>query len=367
MKFASLPPARWWSTVDRRSTTADVAAGVTVAAMLVPQAMAYALLADLPPAVGLAAATLPLVAYALLGTSRQLAVGPVAIVSLMTASALAPIAAEHGPEAALGAAALLAVLVGVVHFALAAMRAGKLVARLSHGVLVGFTAAAALIIGASQGKHLLGVSIDRHDRVVDTLAALGSAIPGAHATTALLGVVALVVLTMLKRWAPRVPAALAVVAGSVIAVQLFGLEARGVRVVGDIPSTLPSFGLPALSGDFVAQLATAALLITLVGFMESFAVANVEARRHGYRVEPNQELVALGAANLTAGLFGGYPITGGFSRTAVNARAGARTPIASIVSAVMVLATIACSSRRCLASAFPPQRSARSSSALCSA
>jgi len=308
--------------------------------MLVPQAMAYALLAGLPPSVGLYAATIPIVAYAIFGSSRQLAVGPVAIVSLLTASALAPLA-EAGSAGYLGAAALLALMVGIIHLVLAAGRLGFLVNFLSHAVLVGFTAAAAIIIGFSQAKHLLGISIDRkehfHETVLEVIRNLG----GTNSTTLALGLVSLGAIFALKRFMPGVPAALAVVVGSILAVELFDLQGRGVQVVGGIPDTLPAFAVPTLDSSLIGSLAGTAFVITIVGFMESIAVAKVYARRHRYELEPNAELVGLGAANVAAGLFGGYPVTGGFSRTAVNDTAGARTPVASLLTAGVVLATIA--------------------------
>ena len=335
-----LPILDWAPRYERTDLRSDLAAGLTVGAMLVPQAMAYALLAGLPPEVGLYAATIPVVVYALFGTSRQLAVGPVAIVSLLTASALAPLV-EEGTSGYLAAAALLALMVGVVHIALGVGRLGFLVNFLSHSVLVGFTAAAAIIIGFSQAKHLFGISTERQDHFYETVVEFFDNVSDTNTTTLLLGVLALTALFTMKRYAPRAPAALVVVVGSIMAVELFGLEDRGVKVVGDIPDSLPAFGLPDFGGSLVGNLAGTAMVITIVGFMESIAVAKVYARRHRYEVVANRELIGLGAANVAAGLFGGYPVTGGFSRTAVNDTAGARTPFASLVTAGVVLATIA--------------------------
>jgi SulP family sulfate permease len=335
-----LPIASWAPSYERRDLRSDLAAGVTVGAMLVPQAMAYALLAGLPPEVGLYAATVPVLVYALFGTSRQLAVGPVAIVSLLTAAALAPLL-EEGSAGYISAAALLALMVGAVHLVLGAGRLGFLVNFLSHSVLVGFTAAAAIVIGFSQAKHILGVTVERQESFFDTVTEVVSNLGSANTATLVLGAVALVALFLLKRFVPRIPAALVVVVGSILAVELFDLQSRGVAVVGDIPDSLPAFGLPDFSGSLLGSLLGTALVITLVGFMESIAVAKVYARRHRYEVEPNQELIGLGAANVASGLFGGYPVTGGFSRTAVNDAAGARTPLASIIAAGVVLATIA--------------------------
>ena len=334
-----LPIARWATRYDRRDLAPDLAAGLTIGAMLVPQGMAYALLAGLPPEVGLYASILPVLAYAVFGTSRQLAVGPVAIVSLLTATALAD-RFDQGTTGYVSAAALLALMVGVVHLLLGLGRLGFVVNFLSHSVLVGFTAAAAVIIGFSQVKHLLGIRIPHTEQFHETVAEVVRAAGDTHAATLLVGLGSVVVLLALKRLAPRIPGALVVVVGSILAVRLLDLDARGVRTVGEIPSSLPAFGLPDLDPGTVGALVPTAIVITLVGFMESIAVAKVYARRHRYDVEPNQELLALGAANVASGLFGGYSVTGGFSRTAVNDSAGARTPLASIVTALLVLVTV---------------------------
>ena len=335
-----LPILTWAPNYERKNLRSDLAAGLTVGAMLVPQAMAYALLAGLPPEVGLYAATIPVIIYALFGTSRQLAVGPVAIVSLLTASALGSVV-EEGTAGYLSAAALLALMVGIVHIVLGIGRLGFLVNFLSHSVLVGFTAAAAIIIGFSQAKHIFGISTERKDHFYETVGEVVSKLGDTNGTTFILGLTALVALFVMKKVIPRVPAALVVVVGSVLAVELFDLKSRGVKVVGDIPDSLPAVGLPEFDGGLIGNLVTAAFLITLVGFMESIAVAKVYARRHRYELDANKELVGLGAANVAAGVFGGYPVTGGFSRTAVNDTAGARTPLASIITAGIVLATIA--------------------------
>jgi SulP family sulfate permease len=334
-----LPISTWGPGYDRRDLRSDLAAGLTIGAMLVPQAMAYALLAGLPPEIGLYASIVPVLVYALFGTSRQLAVGPVAIVSLLTASALAPLF-EQGSAGYVSAAALLALMVGAVHLVLGFGRLGFVVNFLSHSVLVGFTAAAAIIIGFSQVKHVLGISIPRSEAFYETVHEVWKAAGDTHGTTLALGVASIALLLLMKRYVKKVPSALVLVVLSILAVQLFDLEDRGVKTVGDIPSSLPAFGLPDLDGGTIGSLTVTAFVITLVGFMESIAVAKVYARRHRYEVDANQELVGLGAANVASGLFGGYPVTGGFSRTAVNDTAGARTPLASIVTAVLVLLTV---------------------------
>ncbi|MDA3006058.1 MAG: solute carrier family 26 protein [Actinomycetota bacterium] len=335
-----LPITDWLGNYQRPDLRSDLAAGLTIAAMLIPQGMAYALLAGLPPEIGLYASTLPVLAYAIFGTSRQLAVGPVAIVSLLTASALSPLY-EQGTTGYVSAAALLAIMVGLVHLVLGLGRLGFIVNFLSHSVLVGFTAAAAIIIGFSQVKHILGVNTDRKDHFYETVIDVVQALGDTHGTTLALGAGSIAGLLGIKRIAPRIPGALIIVVATTVIAASANLADDGVSTVGSIPDSLPAFGLPGISGGLVGDLAVTALVITMVGFMESIAVAKVYARRHRYEVEPNQELVALGMANVTSGVFGGYPVTGGFSRTAVNDTAGARTPLASIITALLVLVSIA--------------------------
>jgi sulfate permease, SulP family len=335
-----VPAARWLPAYQKGDLRPDLVAGLTVGAMLVPQAMAYAALAGLPPQVGLYSAIVPLLAYAVFGTSRQLAVGPVAVVSLLTASALSSIA-EQGTPAYLQAAAMLALLVGAFNVVLGLARMGWVTNLLSHPVLVGYTAAAALIIGASQLKSLLGVSIPRTDLVHDTLYELGKVIGDTSGLTLAIGLVAVAALVLLKRWKRAFPGALVVVVVGTAASVAFDFASRGVKTVGTIPEGLPTFAMPEVSsGDFTTLLPVA-LTITIVGYLESIAVAKVYARRNRYEIEPNQELVGLGAANVAAGVFGGQPVTGGFSRTAVNATAGARTPLASVVTALIIAVTVA--------------------------
>lgn len=329
---------RWPIPANRSEALADLSAGLTVGAMLVPQAMAYALLAGLPPEVGLYASTVPVLLYAFLGTSRQLAVGPVAIVSLLSATALGGVA-DEGAAGYVAAAGTLAVLVGVIHVVMGVGRLGFLVRLLSHPVLVGFTSAAALIIGLSQVKHLMGVSIERSEHVYDTAWNLIESVGDVHGLTLAVGAGAMALMVGLKRWLPVIPGAFAAVIVTTVASVVFDLESRGVETVGDIPQGLPALTAPDDLG-IVGQLLPAAFVITLVGFMESIAVGKVYARRNRYELDSNRELVGLGVANVGSGLFGGYPVTGGFSRTAVNAEAGARTRFAGIVTAAVVVLVI---------------------------
>jgi len=331
----------WLLGYGKQELRGDAQAGLVVAVMLVPQAMAYAMLAGLPPVYGLCAATLPLVVYAFFGTSRQLAVGPVAIVSLLTADACSRLV-EAGSDVATtaGTAALLALLVGAIQVALGLFRAGFLVNFVSHAVVSGFTSAGAIMIGLSQLPQLLGVKTAGGNSAVALLVEVIRKIGDLHGLTLAIGLTATVVLLVarFRRW--RFPVTLPVIAVSILLVWWFGLEEHGVRAVGAVPSGLPSWNPPALSLESLRSLLPSALAIVFIGVMESIAVAKWIATREKYRIDANRELVGLGLANVTAGLFSGYPVAGGFSRTAVNYQAGARTPLAAVFTAALVLLTM---------------------------
>jgi len=307
--------------------------------MLIPQGMAYALIAGLPPIYGLYASLVPLIVYAALGTSRQLAVGPVAMVSLLVAAGVAPLA-NGDPSRTIELAILLALLVGAIQVGLGLMRFGFVVSLLSHPVLAGFTSAAALIIGFSQLKHLLGVSLPRSHSILETSSHALAAFGDWNWAAITVGVLSAAVLLGLRRSRPRWPGALVVVALSTAASAVLGLGALGLPVVGEIPGGLPAPAIPRLSLEDTSQLLPTALVIALVGFMESIAVAKVYAARNRYAIDPNRELIALGGANLLGSFFQAYPTTGGFSRTAVNAQAGARTTASSLVSVGVIAVTL---------------------------
>ena len=323
-------PYRW-----REHGSADLAAGLTVAVMLVPQAMAYASLAGLSPVVGLYASVYPLLAYALIGSSRQLAVGPVAMDSLLVAAGVGALAAP-GSDAHLRYAIALAAMVGVIHLALGLLRAERLVRLLTRPVIGGFTSGAAVLIALSQAKHFLGLDLGRSARLHEHLASILPRLDETHALTFALGAGALALLVGLKRWAPGVPRALVVVVLGTVATLAFGLDGQGVSVVGEVPAGLPFLALPTLTGAELVALAPTALAIAVVAIAEAFSVAEVFACREGYELAPRRELLGLGAANLVGSLFGGYPVTGGLSRTAVNGGAGARTQLAGVITALAV-------------------------------
>jgi sulfate permease, SulP family len=317
----------------------DLVAGLTTAVMLIPQGMAYAMLAGLPPIMGLYASTVPLVVYAIFGTSRQLAVGPVAMVSLLTAAGVGTLAAA-GSQAYIAYAILLALMVGGLQLGMGVARMGMLTNFLSHPILAGFTSAAALIIASSQIGHLLGIDLERSNHIHEILIQAGSQIGNTQITALLIGVGAIAMLVALKRYRPKWPRALIVVVLATVSVWALGLSERGVAIVGDVPAGLPGFAIPELSWAAMGALFPMALTIALVSFMESIAVAKKIAQKHRYEVDSNQELVALGSANIAGAFFGSHPVTGGFSRTAVNDQAGARTPAAAILTAAVIGLTL---------------------------
>jgi SulP family sulfate permease len=350
-----LPILQWLKVYNRETLTSDLVAAVIVTLMLIPQSLAYALLAGLPPETGLYASILPLVAYAIFGTSRTLAVGPVAVVSLMTAAAVGNLAVADTAEY-LTAAIALAFLSGVILILMGLFRLGILANLLSHPVISGFITASGLIIAASQLKHILGVDAGGHN-LLDILLALGSQLEHVNLPTLIIGVSAtaflfwvrkqlkpLLMKLGLKARAADIVAkagpALAVVA-TTLAVWALNLHAQGVKVVGQVPSGLPGLTLPSFDLDLWRQLFVSALLISIVGFVESVSVAQTLAAKRRQRIDPDQELVALGASNIASAASGGFPVTGGFSRSVVNFDAGAETPAAGAFTAVgIALATL---------------------------
>jgi SulP family sulfate permease len=330
-----IPILGWARHYPRDRFRGDLTAGLTVAVMLIPQGMAYAALAGMPPVTGLYAAIVGIAAYALLGTSGALAVGPVAITSLLTLSGLKEIVDPEDPSY-VAIAALLALLVGGILLVAGIARLGFLVSFLSHPVISGFTSAAAITIAVSQFKDLLGVNIGRPEGVVDTLRAILDKLADTNAWTLGVGAVAVVLLAVGKKLAPRAPIALGVMVVATLVAWAASLTDRGVAVLGEVPTGFPAPRLPSFSGSLVRDLVPVALTIAVIAYAEGVSVAKAIARRTRERVDANQELIATGAANLAAGAFGGFPIAGGFSRTAVNHQAGARTPLASLITAAVL-------------------------------
>ncbi|MFN4008801.1 MAG: SulP family inorganic anion transporter [Pannonibacter sp.] len=349
------PILDWGSTYTRDTATNDLIAAVIVTIMLIPQSLAYALLAGLPPEIGLYASILPLVAYAIFGTSRALAVGPVAVVSLMTASAVGELAAQ-GTAEYLGAAIALAFLSGLMLVVMGLFRLGFLASLLSHPVISGFITASGLLIAASQLKHIFGIGGGGHT-MVEIMGSVLSRLGEINLITLVIGVCATAFLFWVRKGLkpllissglrPRLADSLAkagpvaAVAVTTLAATVFSLGDLGVKLVGDIPTGLPMPTLPPFDAKLWLDLAGPALLISVVGFVESVSVAQTLAAKKRQRIVPDQELIGLGASNIAAAVSGGYPVTGGFARSVVNFDAGAETPAAGAYTAVgIALATL---------------------------
>ena len=349
-----LPILTWARKYNRETFSADLVAAVIVTIMLIPQSLAYALLAGLPPEVGLYASIAPLIVYTLFGTSMTLAVGPVAVASLMTASAVGEIAARGTPEY-LGAAIALALISGLMLIAMGIARLGFLANFLSHPVISGFITASAVLIAFGQLKNILGIQIEGHN-LVEQVLDLSTSLPDADFTTFIIGVSVIVFLVwarrsltpLLTRTGVSAPlsgslskaAPVVAVIASTLAVVVLGQHAQGVAIVGDIPRGLPRPALPNLDLELMNTLLFPALMIGVVGYVETISVAQTLAAKKRERIDPDQELIALGAANIGSAISGGFPVTGGFSRSVVNFDAGAKTPAAGTFTAIgIALAT----------------------------
>jgi len=343
-----LPVLDWGRGYNRTILTNDLVAAAIVTIMLIPQSLAYAMLAGLPPEIGLYASILPIVAYALFGTSRALAVGPVAVISLMTLTAASSIAPPGSAEF-IAAALVLAFLSGAMLIVMGVLRLGFLANLLSHPVVSGFITASGLIIATSQLKSILGIKASG-EAMPELVSTLIANLENTNLPTLIIGVVStaflfwvrkglkplLVKLGLKSRTADLTAKAgpIAAVAVSTLAVVLLDLEAQGVKVVGQIPQSLPPFTVPLFDAQLWQQLAIPALLLSVIGFVESVSVAQTLAAKKRQRINPDQELIGLGAANVAAAFTGGYPVTGGFARSVVNFDAGAETPAAGAFTAI---------------------------------
>ena len=346
-----LPILEWGRTYNRNVLTDDLMAAVIVTIMLIPQSLAYALLAGLPAEMGLYASILPLVAYAIFGTSRALAVGPVAVVSLMTAAAVGNLALQGTAEYAM-AAITLAFISGVMLLVMGVFRLGFLANFLSHPVIAGFITASGVLIASSQLKHIIGV--DAHGHTLITI--WGDLFRNqdlANPYTLAIGLSSVAFLFWVRKGLkplllglglkPRMADILAkagpvgAVAVTILVTWGFGLQDKGVKIVGDVPMGLPPLTMPSFSADLWSQLFMSAVLISIIGFVESVSVAQTLAAKKRQRIVPDQELVGLGASNIAAAVSGGYPVTGGFARSVVNFDAGAETPAAGAFTAVGIL------------------------------
>jgi SulP family sulfate permease len=320
--------------------SADVIAGITVALVLVPQSMAYAQLAGLPPYYGLYASFLPGIIAALFGSSRQLATGPVAVVSLMTAAVLEPLALT--PDMYVAYAIALAMMVGIFQLMLGVLRLGVLVDFLSHPVVIGFTNAAAIIIATSQLSKIFGVVVEKGEHHYDTIwRVIVAASSETHLLTLVMGLLAIAIMALLKKFMPKIPNVLIAVVITTLLSYFIGYESRGGSVVGVVPAGITMLDVPTnLSWDLLVQLMTTAVVISIIGFMEAISIAKAMAARTRQRLDPNQELIGQGLGNIVSGLFQGYAVSGSFSRSAVNINAGAITGFSAVVTGLAVGATL---------------------------
>ncbi|WP_439111488.1 SulP family inorganic anion transporter [Lentibacter sp.] len=346
-----LPILTWSRDYNRDTFVSDGVAAVIVTIMLIPQSLAYALLAGLPPEMGLYASILPLVAYAVFGTSRALAVGPVAVVSLMTAAAIGNLGLTD-PAAIALAAGTLAFMSGALLTVMGVLRLGFLANFLSHPVIAGFITASGLLIATSQLKHIFGVEAHGHS-LPQILGSLISHLGAVNLPTLVIGVLATGFLFWVRKGLkplllraglrPRLAdlgakaGPVAAVAVTTLAAWALGLEEAGVRIVGAVPQGLPPLTLPSFSPSLWSDLFVSALLISVIGFVESVSVAQTLAAKKRQRIEPDQELIGLGTSNIAAAISGGYPVTGGFARSVVNFDAGAETPAAGAFTAIGIL------------------------------
>ncbi|MFN9060030.1 MAG: SulP family inorganic anion transporter [Pseudanabaena sp.] len=351
-----IPALNWLRNYQSKHLFGDITAGIIVTSLLIPQGMAYALLAGLPPQIGLYASILPAIIYPLLGTSQVLAVGPVAVDSIMVAAAIAKLA-HQGSSEYLALAIALAFLVGIIEIGMGVLRMGFLVNFLSRSVISGFISGAAIIIGFSQVKHLLGLKIPSTESFIELLTLILGKITEVNWVTLSLGLASIAILLyfnqplvkLLKRqgWSEQriLPisksAPLLVVILGTLLVSVFQWDrVAGVKIVGMVPLGLPPLSIPSFDLQTWRSLLPAALAIALVGYMEGFSGAQALASKRREKIDPNQELIAFGAANMSAAFTGGYPVTGGVSRSVVNFAAGANTGLASIITGILVAITV---------------------------
>ena len=335
-----IPILEWLPNYNSSRFKGDFIAGITVSIILIPQGIAYALIAGLPPIYGLYCALVPQLVYAIFGSSRQVAIGPVAMDSLIVATGVSTLALA-GSDSYIAIAILLAFMVGTIQFLLGVFRLGFIVNFLSKPVISGFTSAVALTIGINQFRNLFGVDFVQSDQIQYVLEDIWSTITDYNFHTTAIGLISAGVIILLRKINKKIPNALLVVVVGILTIRYFGDEFSDVAIVKNIPSGLPSFSFPEFDISQMKELLPIALTLVMVGYLETISIGkSLEAKQDEYKIKPNQELIALGLSNMIGSWFKAYPSTSSFSRSAINQESGATTGMASLVSVVMVLLTL---------------------------
>ena len=335
-----VPILDWLPNYNTSLFKGDLIAGITVGIILIPQGIAYALIAGLPPIYGLYCALVPQVMYAIFGSSRQVAIGPVAMDSLIVATGVSTLALA-GSESYISIAILLALMVGAIQFIMGVFSLGFIVNFLSKPVITGFTSAVALIIGLNQFRNLFGVDIIQSDQIQIIIEDIWLQINNFNPYTTSIGLISALLIIIFRKINKKIPNALIVVVLGVLIMKYFGNSFTEVAIVKDIPSGLPKFGFPEFDIPLLRELLPIALTLVMVGYLEIISIGkSLEAKQDVYRIRPNQELIALGISNMVGSLFKAYPSTSSFSRSAINQESGAKTGMAALISVVMVVITL---------------------------
>ncbi len=341
MKLKSyFPFLEWISSYQIAWFKNDILAGITIGVILIPQGIAYATIAGLPPIYGLYTAMIPQLVYAFLGTSRQLSVGPAAMDSLIVASGVSAIAVV-GSEHFIFMSIILAFFVGFFQILFGFFKLGFLVNFLSRPVISGFTSGSAIIIASNQIGNLFGADIPRSNHIQTLLKDVLNSFGNIQTITLIIGFISIVILFLIKKFVNKIPASLVVVILSILVIYFFKLNSSGVAIIGDIPKGLPKLIVPEINQQNFTELSSLALTLALIGFMEAISIAKtIEVKHNDYKVRPNQELIALGFGNMIGSFFQTFPATGGFARTAVNDQTGANTPFSSFIAALVIALTL---------------------------
>jgi len=335
-----IPILEWLPNYNTSLFKGDLVAGITVGIILIPQGIAYALIAGLPPIYGLYCALVPQIMYAVFGSSRQVAIGPVAMDSLIVATGVSTLALA-GSESYISIAILLALMVGSIQFIMGVFSLGFVVNFLSKPVITGFSSAVALIIGFNQFRNLFGVDFVQSDQLQVIIEDIWYQISNYNHHTTIIGLLSALIIIIFRKINKKIPNALIVVVIGIVIMKFFGKSFSDVSIVKDIPSGLPNFGVPDLDFEQIKELLPIALTLVMVGYLETISIAkSLEAKQDEYRIRPNQELIALGLSNIAGSFFKAYPSTSSFSRSAINQESGAKTGMAALVSVVMVLITL---------------------------